>query len=68
MSTEGLLGAKKLRKIQEITGITPVRGWAWHPCWEFRDDQDRHYDLNPKTGEWREIEHPQHYTSCLPKG
>ena len=64
MATEGVLSARKLRKIRRITGIDATRGWAWHPYWEFRDAADRHYTLNTHTGRWREIKNPMHYTSC----
>ena len=64
MSTEGVLGAKKLRRIKAMTGIDAVRGWAWHPIWEFRDAEDRHYVINPRTGEWKQINPRFHYSSC----
>lgn len=66
MSTEGILGARKLRKIKAITGIDPVRGWAWHPVWEFCDAEDRHFVVNPRTREFEQVANPLHYTSCSP--
>lgn len=64
VSTEGRLGARKLRRITALTGIEAVAGWAWSPHYEFRDQADSHYVMNIKTGEWRPVPHPVHYTSC----
>jgi hypothetical protein len=68
MSTEGILGTRKLRVIERATGIIPERGWAWHPVWEFRDSSDQHYAFHPKTGHWEQLESPRHYSSCLVAG
>lgn len=64
MSTEGRLGPKKLRRIEALTGIKAVAGWAWHPVWEFRDLADRHYVLDTRTGDFQPHEAVIHYTSC----
>lgn len=68
MSTEGVLGNKKLRRIKNLTGIDAARGWAWHPFWEFRDAEDRHYWLCTRTHKWQEVTNPRHYTSCPKSG
>lgn len=64
MSSEGRLGARKLRRIHKVTGVEAIAGWARHPFWEFRDTEDRHYLLNTKYGEWEPMPNPLHYTSC----
>jgi len=63
-SFDGILGNRRLRRIERETGVKAERGWARHSWWEFRDADDQHYSFDPLTGEWSPIDVDFHYSSC----
>ena len=62
---DGVLGARKLRRIARATGLEAVRGWAYgYSHWEFVTSDHQHYEIDPGLTSWERIEPRWHYSSC----
>ena len=65
MSTDGRLGARKLRHLAAVTGMTPVCAWAWGRCVDFVTDEHGHYQYDKVTGDVVPQAGPNvHYGAC----
>ena len=66
-----ILGDRKLRQLQRLTGLPFDRAYRYHDTGGARlideDGRCRHYDVNFRTGETELEEDATHWTSCPPQ-
>ncbi len=64
-----MLGPRKLRRLQRACGLPLFRAYIRNHYCEGVVQQDefstcRHFEIDPVTGAYREIEYPIHWASC----
>lgn len=59
-----MLGPKKLKRLATLTGLPLDRAYIRNGYSEGRTPDDRHWEIDPKTGAYEEIIDPHHWTSC----
>ena len=66
-----ILGDRKLRQLQRLTGLPFDRAYRYHDFGAGRlidaDGKCRHYNVNFRTGETELEEDPIHWQSCPPR-
>jgi hypothetical protein len=60
------MGDKAVRRLSERTGLDLVKVCCWSdPSYAVGvDAQDRHYEIDRRTGEWTEEEPANHFSTC----
>jgi len=67
-----ILGARKLRQLQRLTGLPFDRAYRYHDSGGARliddDGKCQHYAVDFRTGEACRLEDPVHWSSCGEEG